>query len=423
MRTRLYSVDNDRFYASVSFIPDDTDNISNEELIKNINSKIKDKKVDKYNGRKWTNPEPEVNDYVSPWGPQYKVNPNLYTGCEHEIVPATEGFACTKCYDYFPSNLEKVTNVYQVGDENDWYTAEGHNPELISTSFHARHDNIDYYDTYDGLLPEVNEDHEEHEKMSYIEDVNNDSLDGAHVSESAITEISEDAKEFSKELTEMCPDEIKFWNKMCSYVKGEFWIKGKKVEKEQFESIIKTLDREWFTEEDRSWCLEALDVGDILDDDGKRILSHKQWNRLCCIMRYCHKWKTAIYEGVDKDKTPWYNVIYGRNGQFIAKEQMISIWTWLVFERKIPLQLEYKPIVTKINWDLKLDIRKEISTKYVGENMYTITFTINGVKRSYWRVGKTFEDGKRQWVRKIGPVLDDETLDKVLEEAYASKRK
>lgn len=248
-----------------------------------------------------------ANDY----GPQYRYHVEyeeiegrryLKEGdCNHkyEIYQTEDGYVCSHCGEFRPSEI-KTTTVYTyldaVGfelDENgfndnsflDWYVADTKNPDLDGSGLHHRTSDPDFYDTYGGLLPEVEDkDWKENVKCRYYEDANGEQNEeeelielGEEDDDSENTVVAE--TEFSKEATELPMELLNFWGHACARHNGGRSVIWTAVRYSRDKAIAKVMDvKDLLTEDEKEWLREILgDKAIGLNNVIKNLMPIRNW--------------------------------------------------------------------------------------------------------------------------------------------------
>lgn len=221
MRTRIYAVDGDSRYASISFIPDEADALTNQELIDLINSKNKRKEI------------PMRKVFIgtdTQWfGPQrYAKDTGAFLEQTNE-----EGFW-----------VDPLTNtVYHIDDVQNYPLSNDELPKKVRTELNAEESSWLYaHEQY--LLEDNDPFWTEFVKCSFKEEVNDDNGEV----------VSHETKAYdvmiSKENTEMTLEECKFWRRIS-------WLIGHSPKK-ALEYCKQFSKAEWFDRETKEYVWELI---------------------------------------------------------------------------------------------------------------------------------------------------------------------
>ena len=210
---------------------------------------------------------------------------------------------------------------------------------------------LDVYDTYAGLLEPVIEDHKEHEKCSFTEEIGDDE---------EVNDNSEEKTEYSKGLTEISYEMSRF-NLIAHWGIGH---SDKVLRKE-----IRLVCKEMTYSELRYWA-EFLRT---------RLYVRKP------------KWDAEKRSYVTNPDGSMPITFY-KSSETPAFRNVKRIWSnlekWLkVYDR---------PLITKINWTVEfteLQVKSEPSTKYPGRRFWTIKFKADGVPHTIRKA-----DGCSNWL-------------------------
>lgn len=373
------------------------------------------------------------------WGPQFtmKVETEEIDGrtrivCYHNVKQTDDGWICTKCDKYLPANIDKTkaykyldTIKYDKGDKFnednnywDWVIEETQNPELINKGFRRRMHDLDNYDTYNGLLPEVKDEFwTENVKASYVEDMNDDPLDGGACE--IPTVIGE--RIFSKDKTEITKELLNFWG----YPKK----KSDRMTDDGYSSVIWTAVRfsrekainrvvemkENLTPKELEWLREILGdknialpwyIKNLVPNPKQNIKDRMEWlykSREFIMNHPNHtpptpkKGRTMNYINNVIRKT--YIGAYTRKDGVKVKAHYRNVTKKCIIAWKNNLSKIKEPKFTSFSWT------KIESYKYKGEFFYSLKGRMKGEEVECHRVGKT-----RNWITNMTTIELNEFL-------------
>ena len=218
MKTRIYAVNNDYQYASISFIPED---ITNQELIDRINAKNKRKK------------EPMRYVHIG--------SDTQWFGAQRYAKDTGAFLEHTNEEDFYVDPL--TSTVYHKNDVQSYPISNERLPKKVRTRLNSEESS--WMAAHEQYILEGNDPFwSEFVKCSFKEEINDD--EGNVISQ----ETREYDIDFSKENTEMTMEECKFWHRIS-------WLIGHSPKK-ALEYCKKFSNAIWFNQEKKEYVWELI---------------------------------------------------------------------------------------------------------------------------------------------------------------------
>lgn len=222
--------------------------LSNEAVLKSIVSKMG---VVLYHNASF-NTEEEV-----PLQPNVQteyIDGQVVADCwHHGIYAVDEGYMCPSCRKYWPAKVKGVkvyTYLDSVGyttdedglaDNNylDWYTDDVPNPELKYVGFKRKISDPEFYDTYEGLLPEMVEDPCLKGAVMFKEDFSDDDNENFSSDDEYLEEVTPlNAVVGDESRTHKTMEQLRFWRDILWSIKCNAKLAKSKAKKAFLDGII-----------------------------------------------------------------------------------------------------------------------------------------------------------------------------------------